>query len=413
MKVLMLGWEFPPYKTGGLGTACYGLTKGLSKLGVDISFIIPKSPKPISNSFLNLLNAKVNEGLDYSHINPYFIDSNLMPYSSINPKTGKSIDRLSIKGSKSDSFYGSNLREEVYIYSEKVRLVARNIDFDLIHAHDWMTYPAGIKVKEDSGKKLVLHIHATEFDRTGGHPNQDIYNIEKEGFEKCDLIIAVSNYTKQIVVKKYGIPEWKVRVLHNAVDVKDKVYQRDKKPIKIFSRDHIVLFLGRLTIQKGPEYFLEAAKRVLEFEPNTKFFIAGSGDMMQQMMEKAVHLGISDKVFFTGFLTGDDIDKIYQMADVYVMPSVSEPFGITPLEAMANGTPTVISKQSGVSEILKNTLTVDFWDIEEMTNKIVALLRYKSLYHTLSKHGFFEVKKITWDSRAEECKRIYEDVLSS
>ncbi|MDK2907568.1 MAG: hypothetical protein PWQ87_26 [Candidatus Woesearchaeota archaeon] len=409
MDILMLGWEFPPYKTGGLGTACFGLTRGLSKLGVRISFVIPKSPIPVSSSFLNLINAKVNEGIDYSHLKAYFIDSPLIPYASPEQKRLTEMNKKAIKGSNDDAIYGRNLFEEVYIYSEKVRMLAKNLKFDLIHAHDWMTYPAGIKVKEDSGKKLVLHIHATEFDRTGGFPNPTVYAIEKEGFEKSDLIIAVSNYTKRMVVSKYGIPESKVRVLYNAVDFPDNI--KANKPVKVFSNDNVVLFLGRLTIQKGPEYFIDAAKRILEFEPNTKFFIAGSGEMMPQLIEKTIALGISDKVFFTGFLTGPSIDEIYGRADVYVMPSVSEPFGITPLEAMANGTPTVISKQSGVSEIIKNTLTVDFWDLDEITNKVVAILRYKTLKETISEHGVMEVQQITWDSRAEECKRIYEEVL--
>lgn len=409
----MLGWEFPPYKSGGLGTACHGLTKGLSKLGVDITFVIPKTPIPITSSFLSVINAKVDSDEEYySHLNHIFVDSKLAPYAN-EKKVLSNFSFSKTPSSKTRDFsaYGANLFFEVECYAKRVLEISKKTEFDLIHAHDWMTYPAAVLIKEKTKKKMIVHIHATEFDRTGGYPNQKIYDIEKMGFEKSDRIIAVSNYTKRVVCEKYGISPDKIDVVHNAVEIKNNNNNPCSK-IKIFPNDKIVLFLGRITIQKGPEYFLRAAKQVLEFEPCAKFFVAGSGDMLPWMIEEASKMGLSDKVFFTGFLTGDDIDYIYQQADVYVMPSVSEPFGITPLEAMACGTPVVISKQSGVSEVINNCFKVDFWDVNELTNKIVSILRYECLKNELKNHGYYEVTKITWDNSAKTCKEVYEKLLS-
>jgi glycosyltransferase involved in cell wall biosynthesis len=413
MKVLMLGWEFPPYKSGGLGTACHGLTKGLSKLGVGITFVIPKTPIPITSSFLSVINAKVDSDDEcYSHLNHIFVDSKLAPYAG-EKKVLSNISFSKTPSSKTRDFsaYGANLFFEVECYAKRVLEISKKTDFDLIHAHDWMTYPAAILLKEKTKKKMIVQIHATEFDRTGGHPNQRIYEIEKMGFERSDKIIAVSNYTKSVVCEKYGISPDKVDVVHNAVEINGKKSNGNGSKIKIFPNDKIVLFLGRVTIQKGPEYFLRAAKQVLEFEPYTKFFVAGSGDMLPWMIEEASRMGLSDKVFFTGFLTGDDIDYIYRQADVYVMPSVSEPFGITPLEAMACKTPVIISKQSGVSEVINNCFKVDFWDVNELTNKIVSILRYECLKNELKNHGYYEVTKITWDNSAKTCKAVYEKVI--
>ena len=304
--------------------------------------------------------------------------------------------------------YGRNLFSEVHRYAENARDIARYENCDIIHAHDWMTYKAGIAAKEVSGKPLVVHIHATEFDRTGGNPNQYVYDIEREGFHKADKVIAVSNYTKGMVVKHYGIPENKVSVVHNACQM-DRAWHSHRKPFDDGSK--IVLFLGRITLQKGPEYFLHAAKRVLEQMKDVKFIMAGSGDMMNRMIDLSTHLGISRNVLFSGFLSGSDIDRAYSMADLYVMPSVSEPFGITPLEAIKNGTPTLISKQSGVSEVITNALKVDFWDIDDMANKILATLKYSSLHSTLLENSTRELGKLSWDKAAFNCLNIYRDII--
>lgn len=398
----MFGWEFPPHSRGGLGTACYGLTKGLSNHGVDITFVLPRgySKHPhvdlITTEDLYIGNKKIKMK---------YIDSLLLPYINENDYE-MSLKGLFGKGGKSGIIYGKNLFEEVNRFADKAKIIAMFESFDIIHCHDWMTFKAGIKAKEVSGKRLVVHVHATDFDRTGGHPNQTVYDIEKEGMQKADKIIAVSNLTKNMIVKYYGIDPNKITVVHNAVEHSTIEF----KESKIKSGDKVVLFLGRLTIQKGPDYFIEAAHRVLQIMSNVKFIIAGSGDMYRRMVDRAAELGMGKNVLFTGHLTGPDIDKAYQMADLYVMPSISEPFGITPLEALKNNTPVLISKQSGVAEVLNNVLKVDFWDIDDMTNKIVSVLNYPKLHESLAQNGHSEMKRMSWDDAAAKCIQVYTSV---
>jgi len=404
MKVLMFGWEFPPFNTGGLGTACYGLTKGLSNNGINITFVIPTAPKQIKSDFVDIIVAGCTNFLNVKRVN-----SLLVPYISSNGYDSMYKQR-NINSDKSFGLvYGQNLFEEVKRYARKAKEIAENETFDLIHCHDWMTFLAGIEAKKVSRKPLVVHVHATDFDRTGGHPNQAIYDIERMGMHAADLVIAVSNFTKNKIVKHYGISPEKVFVVHNAVEFTSFP---DNENFKIKNHDRIVLFLGRITLQKGPDYFIDAAKRVLEMEKNVKFIVAGSGDMEASMIEKAARLGIAKHILFTGFLRGNDIDRAYKMADLYVMPSVSEPFGITPLEAMRNGTPVIISKQSGVSEVIKNCLKVDFWDIDEIANKIIAVLKYNALHHCLKEHGLIEIKKFSWNDSAKKCIEVYERALN-
>jgi len=409
MKVLMLGWEFPPFNSGGLGTACEGLTKGLANNNVDVTFVLPKANGDAKSSHVNLVVAS-HVYLDNDKIKFLEVNSLLVPYitsEQYDEKYGQ-FQRLK-QGSANlahDDLYGQNLYEEVHKYSEKVKLIATMESFDLIHAHDWMTYPAAINAKKATGKPLVVHIHATEFDRTGGHVNQNVYNIEREGFHAADKVIAVSNFTKQKLVEHYGISPDKVQVVHNAVEFTN--YKADHC---IKSSDKVVLFLGRITLQKGPEYFIYAAKRVLDMDPNVKFVVAGSGDMEGFMIEEAARLGIGNKVLFTGFLRGDDIDRAYQMADLYVMPSVSEPFGITPLEAMRNGTPCLISNNSGVSEVVSHCLKCDFWDIDQISSKILAALKYGSLHKSLKQNGLKEVYSFNWNEPAKKCLNVYNSVL--
>ena len=389
----MLGWEFPPYATGGLGTACYGLTKGLSNQGVDVTFVLPTLKDNIQAEFVKLIGA---------NIKVVGVDSPIVGYM-----TSYGYQKTFSRGSS--SMYGRDLFKEVYRFSKRVAEIARKEDFDVIHAHDWMTYQAGINAKKVSNKPLVVHIHATEFDRTANNNvNQVVYDIERKGFHMADSIIAVSNYTKNKVVTHYGIDPNKVRVVHNAVELRDC---KDQSRFGINQDDKVVLFLGRITVQKGPDYFIYAAKKVMEQLPNTKFIIAGSGDMEPYIINKVAELGLSKNVLFTGFLRGMDVHKAYQMADVYVMPSVSEPFGITPLESMANGTPVIISKQSGVSEVIKHCLKVDFWDINELSNKIVSVLKYPSLAHTLRENGNFEVQQFSWNEPARKCIDVYSQAV--
>jgi len=393
MKVLMFGWEFPPLSSGGLGTACYGLTKSLSRKRVQITFVLPYSTD-IDVDFLKLIPA--------GNIKIRKVPTILQPYMT--SKEYKS--QLAKK--QAPSMYGMSLFDEVNRYTLAAEKIAEEEDFDVIHCHDWMTFGAGIRAKRKKNKPLVLHIHSTELDRTGGHQvNQHVYDLERQGMHKADKVIAVSNFTKNKIMDQYSIPSEKIRVVHNAVDFSQHYYDEE---FGLKKTDKIVLFLGRVTLQKGPDCFVYAAKKVLEHEKNVKFLIAGTGDMEPFVIEKAAELGIADKVLFAGFLNPDDVEKAYKMADVYVMPSVSEPFGITALEAMKFKTPSIVSKQSGVSEVIRHCLKADFWDINELSNKIIALLRYNPLHETLKESGYSEVKKFSWDVPAQKCINVYNEL---
>ena len=294
--------------------------------------------------------------------------------------------------------------QEVARYAEVAAEIAKNEEFDIIHAHDWLTYRAGIAAKRVSGKPLVVHIHATEYDRSGENNRNDIvYNMEREGMMAADAVCAVSNLTRQIVIEKYGIPADKVYTLHNAV-----VPNPQKHAFARNVNEKIVTFLGRVTFQKGPIYFVETAKMVLDRDPNVRFVLAGDGDMMKVVIDRVAELGISDRFHFTGFLRGTDIDKMFGMSDVYVMPSISEPFGISPLEAMQSKVPVIISKQSGVSEVLNYAIKVDFWDINAMADAIYGILHYPSLYNILSVKGQEEANNLKWEDVAKRLKIIYE-----
>lgn len=397
MKVLMFGWEFPPFNSGGLGTACYGLTKGLSKVGcVDVTFVLPKKVD-VKVDFLKIIFGDDKKG------KYYIVNSLLQPYLTSESYAGKLIGNI-----KKD-FYGGDLFSEVERYGQLAAEIAAREDFDIIHAHDWLTFKAGLVAKRVSKKPLVVHVHATEFDRTGGNGNnQYVYEIEKHGMHEADSIIAVSNYTKNKIVQNYGISPEKINVVHNAIEFEDYTLE---KAHKLKEKNKIVLFLGRITLQKGPDYFIYTAKRVLDLYKDVIFLIAGAGDMEKQMINKVAELGIADRVLFTGFLRGDDIRRAYQLADLYVMPSVSEPFGITPLESVMNGTPVLISKQSGVCEVLFHCLKSDFWDVDEMANKIIAVLKNEPLHYTLKENGLKEVRKFSWEESARKCAEVYAKVL--
>ncbi|MBU0536002.1 MAG: glycosyltransferase family 4 protein [Nanoarchaeota archaeon] len=403
MRVLMFGWEFPPYASGGLGTACEGLVKGLAKKGQEVTFVAPKTPDSQS-SRIKLVSA--NDAM--KNIKITTIPGLMSPYMTCEEyKQRKEEIMLHAKEPGPARLYGKNLFHEVHLFSERAKIISKHERFDVIHAHDWLTFKAGIKAKQLSKKPLVVHVHATEFDRTGGNNiNQYVYNIEKEGMTKADRIITVSNYTKNMVVNNYGIDPAKIDVVHNAVEFKDSDFNSS-----IAKHGKIVLFLGRLTLQKGPDYFMYAAKRVLDVYPDVKFVMAGSGDMEPFMIEKAAELGIADKMLFAGFLKGDDVDRAYQMADLYVMPSVSEPFGITPLEALRNSVPVMISRQSGVSEVLANALKVDFWDIDDMASKMINVLHYSELKEELRDMGAREVRKFSWEEPAAKCIDIYNQMI--
>jgi glycosyltransferase involved in cell wall biosynthesis len=305
--------------------------------------------------------------------------------------------------------YGTSLFREIANYAIVASVIASETDFDVIHSHDWLTYPAGIAAKTVSGKPLVVHVHATDFDRSGGNVNPGVFDIEKEGMIAADRVITVSNLTRNIVIEKYGIEPSKVFTVYNAVEpVAIKENLDVTKPFD----EKIVTFLGRITMQKGPEYFIEVAHKILQRMDNVRFVMAGSGDMLNKMIARAAKLKITDKFHFTGFLGGDDVFRMFYMSDVYVMPSVSEPFGISPLEAMQSNVPVIISNQSGVAEILQHAIKVDFWDIDAMADAIFGILNYPALYNMFSSYGKAEVEGLKWENSAIKVKEVYDTVLN-
>jgi len=427
MNVLMFGWEFPPHITGGLGTACFGLTNGLAANHVPVKFVVPKAYGDEDQSNVRIINASdievrfANKMVrDYwNYISYVEVDSKIVPYVStedyynIIDNADKSSEE-SVNKAFSGKYdfsgkYGKNLIEEIMRYAIVAANIAEETPHDLIHAHDWLTYPSGIAAKEVSGKPLVIHIHATEYDRAGeSNVNSQVRDIEKKGFDAADKIIAVSQLTKNILVTKYGIPEEKITVVHNAV----VPYEKEIPDIKKGMKDKVVTFLGRVTYQKGPEYFVEAAYKILRRDKNVRFVMAGSGDMLEKTIRRVAALRIADRFHFTGFLSGNDVDTMFALSDVYVMPSVSEPFGISPLEAMRSNVPVVISRQSGVSEVLKHALKADFWDIDALADQIYGLLHYDALSASFKKYGRQEVNNLKWENAAAKVKEVYQSVLN-
>jgi glycogen(starch) synthase len=303
--------------------------------------------------------------------------------------------------------YGSNLFQEITNYAAIASIIGVNYNFDIIHAHDWLTFPAGAAAKRVSGKPLVIHVHATEFDRSGGDVNPVVYQIEKNGMDAADKIIAVSNLTRNTIIEKYNINPDKVITVYNAVEpLTEKYISLSKK-----YRDKIVTFLGRITLQKGPEYFIEAAYQVLKRRKDVRFVMGGSGELLNRMISRVAALRIGDRFHFTGFLKGDHVYQLYSLSDVYVMPSVSEPFGISPLEALQSNVPVIISRQSGVSEILKHAIKIDFWDIHAMADAIYGILSYDGLYKMFSKYAKEEVDSLKWENTAFNVKQIYESLV--
>jgi len=426
MKVLMFGWEFPPHITGGLGTACYGLTKGLTRHHAEVLFVVPKSFGDEDQSYVSLVNASdvtidIREKQFHEFVDrlQYLeIGSNLIPY--VTPEIFETFKETENRTTSEDSKsvfsgryqfsgkYGTNLFEEVSRYALIGAGLARMHSFDIIHAHDWLTYPAGIAAKQASGKPLVVHMHATEFDRSGENVNQLVYDIERAGMEAADRVITVSNFTRQIVIDRYGIDPNKIFTVHNAVE---PVENAERVSYERNVDEKIVTFLGRLTYQKGPEYFIEAAHKILQRDENVRFVMAGTGDMLEKMVKRVAQLKMSTKFHFTGFLKGPDVDRMFALSDVFVMPSVSEPFGIVPLEAMRSNVPVVISKQSGVSEILKHALKIDFWDVEGLADAIYGILHYDALRRMFLKHGKTEVDNLKWENAAYNVIQVYNSIL--
>ena len=456
MRVFMLGWEFPPYISGGLGTACQGLTKGLSEVGVEVLFVLPQAvpvgttshvqfrsptnvileeptlPPEVTEQFLRSTENVTVQRLGallkpYAHPESYeetireliahpevlktFLPQIAAGFGQAAP--GKPAEKPS--GIPTGSFvsstpqlYQGDIMAQVQRYAKLAVDLAKREQFDVIHAHDWMTYPAGLSVAAATGKPLVVQVHSTEFDRSGESVNQEVYDIERAGMHGADKVVCVSHFTKNIVLSRYGVAVEKTDVVYNAVELPNG---NNNWTAPIRQNEKIVLFLGRVTMQKGPEYFLQAARKVVDLYPNVRFVMAGSGDMITQCIRLAADLRLGAHVTFTGFLRGNDIAKVFQMADLYVMPSVSEPFGIAPLEALSHNVPVIISKQSGVSEVISHALKVDFWDVDEMANKILAVLKHPPLQKTLRQHGQIELRKLSWKDSAAHLLEIYQGVV--
>ena len=427
----MFGWEFPPHIAGGLGTACYGMTRGLARNGVEVVFVMPRAYGDEDQRFVRVVNASDVETIgtrdhEFSEellekVSFIHIDSNMLPY--ISPEEYAAYHDEFVRSGRTHEWtdvwkqrytfsgkYGANLMEEVARYAMVAAQVAKDLEgqFDVIHAHDWLTYFAGIAAKRVSGKPLVVHMHATEFDRSGENINRRVYAIEKAGMQAADRVIAVSELTRRIVIGKYGIPAEKVVTVHNAVrfgESEDAVPERAVK-------DKVVTFLGRITYQKGPDYFVEAAAKVLQRVPDVRFVMAGSGDLMNHVVRRVAQLGIADRFHFTGFLKGGEVQRMFRLSDVYVMPSVSEPFGISPLEAMRSGVPVIISRQSGVAEVLDYAIKVNYWDVDALADAIYGLLTYPALGRMFASKGLEEVTGLKWTNAAAKIKMVYETVVA-
>lgn len=412
----MLGWEFPPHILGGLGTASYGLTRGMAQqTDMEIIFVIPKLFGDENQSFIKIIGA-CNVPVVWKENSWEYVNSHLQgimsadEYFSLRNGIKYDYSRINTNDLGCVNFsgrYPDNLMEEIYNYEAVISVLAHQMNFDIIHSHDWLTYPAGVFAKQISGKPLVIHVHATDFDRSRGNVNPVVYDIERRGMDFADHIMTVSNLTRRIVIEKYGQPQWKVTTVHNAVE---PLADADEF-IKTAQKNKTVTFLGRITMQKGPEYFVEAAHRVLQRTRNVRFVMAGSGDMMASMIDLAAQRGIADRFHFPGFLRGSQVQQMLSQSDCYVMPSVSEPFGISPLEAMQVGTPSIISRQSGCAEILTHAIKTDYWDIDSMADAIYSIVEYPAMYKSLSELGRAEVNNITWYDAGLKVRKVYEKAM--
>ena len=398
MRVLTFGWDYPPMKNGGLGVACHGLTRELLNAGVEVVFVLPRE-QPVDGKhpviFANIEPADV-----------YVVDSPMMPYQS----SRSLITQWGPDGKQ--KFFSRSILEEVHRYARIAATIAKRERFDIIHAHDWTSYLAGLAAKHATGKPLIVHVHATSFDQAGGdYADPEIYAIEKHAFQEADQVVTVSNYTRNIVIDKFGTDPSKVAVVHNGSESYEPPHYEPALAELKSQGKKIVLYHGRITIQKGVDYFIRAARRVVDVDPNVIFVISGWGDMEHQMMQLVASLGLSQNVIFAGGLWDEERNRMYQSADLLVMPSVSEPFGLVPLQAIQHGTPALISKQSGVSEVLTHVLKVDFWDVEEMANKILAALRYDVMNKQLVTEGKKELFRLSWRVAADKVVALYNKIL--
>ena len=416
----MFGWEFPPQLSGGLGVACEGLVRGLLQTGAEVVLVLPRYPHRKSSGRLRIL-----EALDDPAASPPArpspsrrsarpaaaleirrVTTSLRPYPEAAAQDPAFPEASGMPdAAPAVALYGPNLATEVLRYAARAAAIALRERFDVIHAHDWMTFPAGLEARRVSGRPLVVHVHATEYDRAGDGGNPFVREIEREGVARADRVIAVSRYTAERLGHEYGVPRRRLRVVHNAIDG-----GRREKRGPTDGDAPLVLFAGRVTWQKGPEYFVEAASRVARELPEARFAVAGAGDRLPALRERVRQLGLERRVLFTGFLPPEELDRLYRRADLYVMPSVSEPFGLTALEALRNGTPVIVSRGAGVSEVVRNVLTVDFGDVEDLASKILSVLLFAPLSATLSRRGGREVERLSWRRSAERVRSVYSEL---
>lgn len=389
----MLGWELPPHNSGGLGVACFHMCKALARTGVDIEFIVP-----------------------------YTADHSDITFMKVTPAAPYNVTQIQKGGMAYESFkyiYSDFSVEHVTIFEQSERYVkavegiAELGEFDIIHAHDWLTFRAALRAKEVSGKPLIAHVHATEFDRAGGKAgNPLVHEIEYMGLLLANKIVAVSQLTKNIIVKEYDIPADKIDVVHNSIDTEiySELDQNNAYTYLHRMKSHgyrVVANIGRLTVQKGLYNLLLAAKEVVAKAPKTIFLIVGSGEQYVDLLQLSADLGIAKNVVFTNFQRGKNLRDAFAIADLFVMPSVSEPFGLTPLEAIGYGTPALVSKQSGVAEVITNCLKVDFWDVNEMANQIYSVVANDALRDELHTQSFAEFMKLSWDAAAHKLVGAY------
>lgn len=439
MKILMFTWEFPPFISGGLGMACYGMVQSLLKLGIKIDLVLPTKElvyfpfetvddadrmpvrylEPQKQKEFELVKfSSLKERLDYigvtSHPESYIQMNDISKYF-LSTSTTEVSERFEI--TEQDKLLeevivnligDEDLIQKVQEYTIRAQKLAKELKYDLIHAHDWLCYPAGMLAKKISHKPLIVHIHATEFDRAGGPGDDRIHRIEYAGMTYADRVIAVSQYTTQMIMSRYKIDSGRIKIVHNAFTMQTDI-DADKK--RIFSGPTI-LFLGRVTLQKGPDYFLEVADKVLKVNPSARFIVAGTGDMSRKLLRKSASLKLKNKFLFTGFLNRKQVEHILKASDIYVLPSVSEPFGIAPLEAMAYGVTSIISKQSGVAEVVNHAFKIDFWDTDRMSETINYLIENPELCQKMGQDGKNEVNFILWDEAADKIRKVYNSVLS-
>ena len=403
MKVLTFSWEYPPAKNGGLGVACFGLTRELLQDGVEVTLVLPKTQEIRGDARVLFADterlARMSE-LEQTFPGPYhhattMVDS-IIGYDS----TGKPI------------FASRTILEEAHRFAHQAAIIAKMEEFDVIHAHDWTSYLAGVAAKIATGKKLILHVHATSFDQAAGdNVDPSMLQIEHEGFLMADKVVAVSEYTRQMVINKHGLDPEKVEVVHNGCDAEEVI---ELEPTLQALKDQgkkIVLYHGRISIQKGVDYFVQAARRVVDEDPDVVFVISGWGDMMTQVIHQVGAMGLSEHVRFAGATWEQERDRLYQSVDLFVMPSVSEPFGLVPLEALQHGTPSIITKQSGVAEVLTHALKVDFWDVEEMANQILSSLRYPVMGEQIVKEGKLQLLGLSWQKAATKMHQLFRNLV--